>query len=103
MTVESYYMMKITFEYYCSKAFSVYIKNPIFIICYDNYTNRIHSGYADSNIVDEEFENLYVEITKDEMMNFNQKIYEYKVAELTVKIKEYNIKKKIQKIEEDFV
>lgn len=103
MHIESYEMMKITFEYYCSKAFSVDIKNPIFIICYDNYTDSIHSGYADSNIVDEEFENLYIEVTKDEMMNFSQKIYEDKVAELTVKIKEYYIKKKIQKIEEDFV
>ena len=103
MHIESYEMIKITFEYYCSKTFSVYIKNPIFIICYDNYTDSIHSGYADSNIVDEEFENLYVEVTKDEMLKNKKKIYEDKIAELTVKIKEYNIKKKIQKIEEDFV
>lgn len=103
MTVESYYMMKITFEYYCSKAFSAYIKNPIFIICYNNYTDSIHSGYADLNIVDEEFENLYVEVTKDEMMNFNQKIYEEKIAELKLLIKKDKINKKLQKIEEDFV
>lgn len=103
MKIESYEMMKITFEYYCSKTFSVYIKNPIFIICYNNYTNSIHSGYADSNIVDEEYENLYIEVTKDEMKNFNQKIYEEKIDELKFLIKKDKINKKIQKIEEDFV
>lgn len=102
MNVESYDMMKITFDYYCRKSFSTYIKNPIFIICYDNYTKQIHSGMADPNIVDDLFKNLYVIVKKDEMMNFNQKIYEVKVAELTGKVKEYYVKKRLQTIEGDF-
>ena len=102
MTVESYDLMSITFGYYCSSMFSTYIKDPIFIICYDNYTDKIHSGHADPKRVDEEFENLYVIVTKDEMENFNQKIYEEKVAELTGKVKEYYVKKRLQKIEDDF-
>ena len=102
MNVESYDMMKITFDYYCSKSFSTYIKNPIFIICYDNYTKQIHSGMADPNIVDDLFKNLYVIVKKDEMMNFNKKIYEVKVAELTGKVKEYYVKKRLQTIEGDF-
>lgn len=102
MTVESYDMMKITFDYYCSNTFFPYIKNPIFIICYDNYTKQIHSGMADSTRVDDEFEKLYVIVKKDEMKNFNQKIYEDKVAELTKKVKEYYVKKRLQTIEDDF-
>lgn len=102
MKIESYDLMKITFEYYCSKSFSTYIKNPIFIICYDNYTKHIHSGMADPNIVDDVFEKLYVIVKKDEMKNFNQKIYEDKVAELTGKVKEYYVKKRLQTIEGDF-
>ena len=102
MNVESYDMMKITFDYYCRKSFSTYIKNPIFIICYDNYTKQIHSGMADPNIVDDLFKNLYVIVKKDEMMNFNQKIYEVKAAELTGKVKEYYVKKRLQTIEGDF-
>ena len=86
MKIESYDLMKITFEYYCSKSFSTYIKNPIFIICYDNYTKHIHSGMADPNIVDDVFEKLYVD----------------KVAELTGKVKEYYVKKRLQTIEGDF-
>lgn len=38
MNIESYDLMKITFDFYCSPSFSTYIKNPIFIIFYDNYT-----------------------------------------------------------------
>lgn len=57
---------------------------------------------ADSNIVDDVFENLYVIVKKDEMKNFNQKIYEDKVAELTGKVKEYYVKKRLQTIEGDF-
>lgn len=102
MKIESYDLMKITFDYYCSKSFSTYIKNPIFIIYYDNYTKHIHSGMADPNIVDDVFENLYVIVKKDEMKNFNQKIYEDKVAELTGKIKEYYVKKRLQTIDGDF-
>lgn len=101
MNVESYDMMKITFDYYGSKSFHTYIKNPIFIICYDNYTKQIHSGMADQNIA-EVFENLYVIVTKEEMRHFNQKIYEEKVAELTKKVKEYYVKKRLQTIEGDF-
>jgi len=102
MNVESYDMMKITFDYYCSKSFSTYIKNPIFIICYDNYTKQIHSGMADPNIAEDVFENLYVIVTKEEMWHFNQKIYEEKVAELTKKVKEYYVNKRLQTIEGDF-
>lgn len=36
------------------------------------------------------------------MKNFNQKIYEDKVAELTGKVKEYYVKKRLQTIEGDF-
>ena len=57
---------------------------------------------ADPNIVDDLFKNLYVIVKKDEMMNFNQKIYEVKVAELTGKVKEYYVKKRLQTIEGDF-
>lgn len=102
MKIESYDLMKITFDFYCSPSFSTYIKNPIFIIFYDNYTKRIQSGMADPNIVDDVFENLYVIVTKEEMRHFNQKIYEEKVAELTGKVKEYYVKKRLQTIEGDF-
>ena len=57
---------------------------------------------ADPNRVDDAFEKLYVIVKKDEMKNFNQKIYEDKVAELTGKVKEYYIKKRLQTIEGDF-
>lgn len=102
MKIESYDLMKITFDFYCSPSFSTYIKNPIFIIFYDNYTKRIQSGMTDPNIVDDVFEKLYVIVKKDEMKNFNQKIYEDKVAELTGKVKEYYVKKRLQTIEGDF-
>lgn len=101
MIVESYDMMKITFDYYCSKTFFPY-KNPIFMICYDNYTQKIHAGLTDQNRVDDEYDKLYVMVTKDEMKNFNQKIYEEKVAELTRKVKEYYVKKRLLTIEGDF-
>ena len=101
MNIESYDMMKITFDYYCS-TFITHIKNPIFIICYDNYTKQIHSGLANPTRVDDEFDKLYVVVTKDEMKNFNQKIYEEKVAELTKKVKEYYVNKRLQTIEGDF-
>lgn len=102
MTIESYDMMKITFDYYCSETFSTTIKNPIFIICYDDYSKRIYSGWTDPNVVDVLYENLYVIVKHDEMKNFNQKIYEDKVTELTGKVKEYYVKKRLQTIESDF-
>ena len=102
MNVESYDMMKITFDYYCRNTTSTYIKNSIFIICYDNYTDKIHSGLANPTMVDDEYDKLYVVVTKDEMKNFNQKIYEEKVAELTKKVKEYYVNKRLQTIEGDF-
>ena len=102
MSVESYDMMKITFDYYYSKLFRTPYKNTIVIICYDRYIKRILSCMIDKNKVDDVFENLYVIVKKDEMKNFNQKIYEDKVAILTGKIKEYYVKKRLQTIEGDF-
>lgn len=57
---------------------------------------------ADPNIVDDMFKKLYVIVTKEEMLLFNQKIYEDKVAELTGKVKKYYVKKRLQTIEGDF-
>ena len=57
---------------------------------------------ADPNIVDDVFEKLYVIVKKDEMKNFNQKIYEDKVSELQLLIKKDKVKKRLQTIEGDF-
>lgn len=102
MKIESYDLMKITFDYYCSNSFSTYIKNPIFIIYYDNYTKQIKSGMADPNIAEDLYSDLYVIVDEYEMRNFNRTIYEDKVAELTGKVKEYYVKKRLQTIEGDF-
>ena len=102
MTVESYDMMKITFDYYCSNQFHPSIKNPLYVIVYDEYTNYIHSGWYNPQNINDDYDNLYVIVEKDEMKNFNQKIYEEKVAELTKKVKEYYVKKRLQTIEGDF-
>jgi hypothetical protein len=101
MTIESYDMMKITFDYFSSGQFHPCVKNPLFVVVYDTYSDNIHSGWANPLNVDI-YDDLYVKVDEDEVWHFNRKIYEEKIAELTVKVKEYNIKKKLQSIEDDF-
>lgn len=101
MTVESYDLMKITFDYFCSNQFKPCVNNPFFFILYDNYSDYIRAGWCNPKNIDD-YDNLYVVVKKDEMQNFNQKIYEEKVAELTKKVKEYYVNKRLQTIEGDF-
>ena len=101
MKIESYSLMKTTFDYYRSDLFNYFNNCEIFHIIYFNEPlNMIQSGWMSSNQVVNDC--IYIILNNYEFENFNQKIYEDKVAELTGKVKEYYVKKRLQTIEGDF-
>lgn len=104
MKIESYSLMKTTFDYYRSDLFN-YFNNfnncEIFHIIYFNEPlNMIQSGWMCSNQVVNDC--IYIILNNYEFENFNEKIYNEKINLLTKKVKEYYVKKRLQTIEGDF-
>ena len=100
MTITSYNYMKCTIDYFCSVDFKPCINNPMFVIAYDEYQDLIDVGWIDPMTVEDM---IYVMVDYDEALHFNNKIYEEKIDELKLLIKKDKIKKKLQKLEADFV
>ena len=104
MTIESYSLMKTSFDYYRSDLFNHFnnFKNcEIFHIIYFNESlNSIQSARMYSNQVVNDC--IYIKLNNDEFENFNEKIYTEKVSLLTKKLKEYYVNKKLQDLEGDF-
>ena len=103
MMIESYDMMKITFEYFCSDLFNPFAKNISYVIAYEESTDYIRAGWQPKQKSDEIYNDLYVIVDEYEMRNFNRTIYEEKVSELQLLIKKDKVKKKLQDLESDFV
>ena len=103
MKIESYEMMKITFEYYkCDLFKSMFNNKQNFIIYFNEHFNTISAGWLLSNQLNE-CKAIYIILNTDEYENFNEKIYNEKVNLLTKKLKEYYVNKKLQDIDGDFV
>ena len=103
MMIESYEMMKITFEYFCSDLFNPCKKNPLYVIVYEESTDYIRAGWQPKRKSDEIYNDLYVIVDEYEMRNFNRTIYEEKIDELQLLIKKEKVKKKLKDLESDFV
>ena len=103
MMIESYDMMKITFEYFCSDLFSPCEKNPLYVIVYEESSDYIRAGWQPKQKLDEIYSDLYVIVDEYEMRNFNRTIYEEKIDELQLLIKKEKVKKKLKDLESDFV
>ena len=102
MNVESYDMMKTTFEHYKSDWFKSSIsRDQLNIIYFDEHFNTIYAGWLSPRQV-KYCKAIYIVLNTDEFENFNKKIYNEKVNSLTKKVKEYYIKKRLQTIEGDF-
>ena len=102
MKIESYDIMKITFEYFCSDLFNPRIKNPLYVIVYEEISDYIRAGWQPKLKLDEIYSDLYVIVDEYEMRHFNRTIYEEKVSELQLLIKKYKVNKKLQDLESDF-
>lgn len=99
MKISSYNYMKTTFDFFCSVNFKPCIKNPMFVIAYDKYLDSIDAGWVDPMNVEKL---IYVMVDYDEVLHFNNKIYEEKIDELQLLIKKDKVKKKLQDLESDF-
>ena len=102
MMIESYDMMKITFEYFCSDLFNPCAKNISYVIVYEESTDYIRAGWQPKKL-DEIYSDLHVIVDEYEMRNFNRTIYEEKIDELQLLIKKEKVKKKLKDLESDFV
>lgn len=103
MNVESYDMMKNTFEHYKSDWFKSSIRrDQLNIIYFDEHFNMIYAGWMSPNQI-KDCRAIYIVLNTDEFENFNEKIYTEKVNLLTKKVKEYYVNKKLQDIEGDFI
>ena len=100
--IESYDMMKITFEYFCSDLFNPCAKNISYVIVYEESTDYIRAGWQPKKL-DEIYSDLHVIVDEYEMRNFNRTIYEEKIDELQLLIKKEKVKKKLKDLESDFV
>ena len=60
MMIESYDMMKITFEYFCSDLFKPCVKNPLYVIVYEEITDFIRAGWQSKPKLYENSDSLYV-------------------------------------------
>lgn len=98
MNIDSYNCMKTTFDFFVSEDFRPCIK-PLFVIAYDEYQDYIDAGWVDPMAVESL---IYVMVDYDEVLHFNKKIYEEKIAELQLLIKQDKVKKKLQDISGDF-
>lgn len=104
MKIESYDFMKIAFEHFCSDQFKPRMKNPLYVIVYEELNDSIRAGWQSKLILDELYSDyLYVIVDEYEMRNFNRAIYEEKVSELQLLIKKDKVKKKLKDLECDFV
>lgn len=102
MKIESYDMMKNTFEHYKSDFFkSTFGRVQINIIYFDEPSNMIYAGWM-SSVQLKDCKAIHIVLNTDEFENFNEKIYTEKVNLLTKKVKEYYVNKRLQTIEGDF-
>ena len=106
MKIESYYMMKTTFEIYKSYTFNKLMAGigdeRIYIIYFDKLLDCLCAGWMKPEQVNN-CQAIHIILNNDEYENFNEKIYNEKVNLLTKKVKAYYVKKKLQDLESDFI
>ncbi len=99
MKIESYYLMKNTFNNY--KIYYFNRDDKKYIIYFNENLDLIQSGWLNTRQVD--CNAIYIVLNNDEFENFNEKIYEEKVSELQLMIKKDKVNKKLKDLESDFV